>query len=194
MKFKQIQQEEVRNSPDFRQARRDEVGVEVPLSKVIESGHESVRDEEHEPEYEAVEAAAAAPEGFVLVVREEHGQGHDEDQCDEADVCLRELRLEDAPLQILFQLRCEGTAVISFICNQIEDAQHEEEGAVDEGRDPVEFESKIEDVEVLVMGCEWEDAEIEKHVDRHQGAGDAAEVLRVYGFLLLTHGEAPLCN
>lgn len=194
MKVEQIQQKEVCDTPDFREARRDNVGVKVPFFEMIESGHEPVRDEEHEPEDEAVEAAAAAPEGFVLVVGEEHGQGHDEDQCDEADVRLRELRLQDVPLQILFQFRREGSAVISFIRNQVEDTQYQKDDSVDEGRDPVELEAKIEDVEVLVMGCEGEYAEVEQHVDGHQGAGDAVEVLRNSGFLLLTHGEAPLCN
>ena len=141
--MKRIQQEEVGDSPDFREARGDEVRVEVPFFEMIESGHEPVRDEEHEPEDEAVEAAAAAPEGFVLVVREEHGQGHDEDQCDEANVGLRELRLQDVPLQIFSQLRCEGTAITTLIGNQIEDAQYEEQDAVDKGRDPVELEAEL---------------------------------------------------
>lgn len=161
---------------------------------MIKSGDQPIRDEKHEPEDEAVEAATAAPEGFILVVREEHRQGHDEDQGDEADVRLREFRFQDAPLQVLLQLRGESSTVLSFICNQIEDTQHEEEDAVDEGRDPVELEAKIKDIKVLVMGCERKYAEVEQHVDGHQGAGDAAEVLRVSGFLLLTHGEAPLCN
>ena len=194
MKSKQIQQEEICDSPDFRQACGDEVGVEVPFFEMIESGHEPIRDEEHEPEDESVEATAATPEGFILVVGEEHGQGHNEDQRDEADVRLRELRLQDVPLQILLQLRGENSTVLSFICNQIEDTQYEKEDAIDEGRDPVELEAKIKDIKVLVMGCEREYAEVEQYVDGHQGAGDAAEVLRVSGFLLLTHGEAPLCN
>ncbi len=217
MEAKQIQHEEVGDAPDFRQASGDEVGVEVPFFKMIESGHEPIRDEEHEPEDETVETATVAPEGFVLVVREEHRQGHNEDQCDEADVGLREFRLQDVPLQILSQLRGEGTTITTLIGNQIEDAQYEEEDAIDEGRDPVELEAKIEDVEVLVMGCERENAEVEQHVDGHQGAGDVTETLidvstfsackrvlyalhflycfcYVSGFLLLTHKEAPLCN
>lgn len=144
---------------------------------MIESGDQPIRDEEHEPEDEAVEATAAAPKGFVLVVREEHGQGHDEDQGNEADVRLRELRLQNIPLQILLQLRGESSTITAFIRKQVEEPQHQEEDAVDEGRDPVELEAKIEDVEVLVMGCEGEDAEIEKHINRHQSAGDAAEAL-----------------
>ena len=143
MKVKQIQKEEIRDSPDFRQTSGDEVGVEVPLFKMIEAGDEPVRDEEHEPEHEAVEAAAAAPEGFVLVVGEEHRQGHDKDQRDEADVRLRELCPEGAPLQILFQLRSEGSAIPAFIRKQVEDAQYEEEDAVDKGRDPVELEAEL---------------------------------------------------
>ena len=194
MEMKQIQQEEVGHSPDFREASGDEVGVEVPFFKMIESGHEPIRDEEHEPKDEAVEAATAAPEGFVLVVREEHGQGHDEDQCDETEIGLRELRLQDAPLQVFLQLRREGSSVPTFIRKQVEDSQYEKEDAVDEGRNPVKLESKIEDIEVLVVGCEREHTKIEKNIDRHQGTGDAAEVLCVSGFLLLAHGEAPLCN
>lgn len=208
MKFKQIQQKEVGDTPDFRETRSDEVGVEVPLPEVVETGDEAVRDEEHQPEDEAVEAAAAAPEGFVLVVRENHRQGHDKDQRDEADVRLRKFRLDDAPLQIFFQLRDEGSAITAFIRNQIAETQYEEDDAVDEGRDPVELKAKFQDIEVLVVGCEREDAEVEKHVNRHQCAGDAAEALInadafvaclrilccVSGFLLLTHREAPLSN
>ena len=167
MEAKQIQHEEVGDAPDFRQASGDEVGVELPLSEVIEASDEPIRDEEHEPEDEAVEAATVAPEGFVLVVREEHGQGHDEDQGNEADVRLRELRLQNIPLQILLQLRGESSTVLSFICNQIKDTQYEENDTVDEGWNPVELEAKIEDIEILVVGCEREDAEVEEHIDRH---------------------------
>lgn len=123
--MKQIQQKEIRNPPDFREARGNEVGVDMPLPKVVEAGHEPICDEEHEPENEAVEAAEATPEGFVLVVSEEHGQCHDEDQGDEAEIRLRELRLQDVPLQILSQLRGEGTTITTLIGNQIEDAQYE---------------------------------------------------------------------
>ena len=134
---------------------------------MIESGHEPVRYEEHEPEDEAVEAAAAAPESFVLVVRKEHRQGHDKNQRDEAEIRLRELRLQDVPLQILSQLRGESTTITTLIGNQIEDAQYEENDTVDEGWNPVELEAKIEDIEILVVGCEREDAEVEEHIDRH---------------------------
>lgn len=149
----------------------------MPFFEMIESGHEPVRDEEHEPEDEAVEAAATAPEGFVLVVSEEHGQGHDEDQDDEAEIRLRELCFQDVPLQILLQLRDEGSAITTLIGNQIEDAQYEEEDAIDKGRDPVELEAKLQDVEVLIVGCKREHAEIKKHVNRHQRTGDVTETL-----------------
>lgn len=177
MKSEQIQQEEVGDTPDFREARCDEIGVEVPLFEMIESGDEAVRDEKHQPEDEAVEAATTAPEGFVLVVGEEHRQGHDKDQGDEAEIGLRKFRSEVAPLQIFFQLRGKGAAITAFIRKQVEEPQHQEKDAVDEGRDPVELEAKIEDVEVLVVGCEREDAKIEKHIDRHQGASDVTESL-----------------
>ena len=177
MEVKQIQHEEVGDSPDFREACGDKISVEVPLLKMIKSGDQPIRDEKHEPEDEAVEAATAAPEGFILVVREEHRQGHDEDQGDEADVRLRKLRLQGVPLQIFSQLRREGTTITTLIGNQIEDAKYEEEDAVDEGRDPVELESKIKDIKVLVVCCEGEDAEIEKHINRHQSTGDATKAL-----------------
>ena len=189
----------------------------MPFFEMIESGHEPVRDEEHEPEHEAVEAAAAAPEGFVLVVGEEHGQGHDEDQGNEADVRLRELRSEGAPLQILLQIRCKCASIPTFIRKKIENPQHEEKGAVDKGRNPVELEAELQDIEVLITGCERKHAEIKKHVDRHQRTGDVTETLIdvstfsackrvlyalrflycfccVSGFLLLAHREAPLSN
>ena len=192
MKSKEIQQEEIRDSPDFREACGDEVGVEVPLLKMIKAGHEPVRDEEHKPEDEAVEAAAATPEGFILVVRKNHRQGHDEDQRDEAEIGLRELRFESFPLQFFFQLHCKGATIRNLISNQINQSQDKEKNAVDKGRNPVELKAKLQDIEVLVMGCEWKYAEIEKHIDGHQGTGDAAKELHVSRFVLLTHREAPL--
>lgn len=143
MEMKQVQHEEVGDPPDFRKARSDEVRVEVPLLKMVEAGHKSVRDEEHEPEDESVEAATAAPEGFVLVVGEEHGQGHDENQRDEAEIRLRELRFESVPIQIFFQLRGERTAITPFIRKKTEHAQHQEKDAVDEGRNPVELKAEL---------------------------------------------------
>lgn len=177
MKSEQIQQEEVGDTPDFREARCDEIGVEVPLFEMIESGDEAVRDEKHEPEDEAVEAATAAPESFVLVVRENHGQGHDENQRGEADIRLRKLRPEVAPLQILFQLYGEGAAITPFIRKKIEHAQHQEEDAVDEGRNPVELEAKVEDIEIFIMSCDREYTEIKENVNRHQRAGDLTKAL-----------------
>ena len=143
MEVKQVQHEEVGDSPDFRKTRCDEVGVEVPFFKVIESGYQPIRNEEHQPEDEAVEAAAAAPEGFILVVREDYRQGHDENQCDEADVCLCEFRLQDAPLQILLQLRGESTTIPAFIRKKIENPQQQKKDAVNEGRNPVELEAEL---------------------------------------------------
>ena len=97
MEVEKVQKEEVRDAPELREAGGDQVGVEMGLLKMIEAGHQSVCKEEHEPEHEAIEAATAAPEGFVLVIRKEGGKHHNEDEGNEAAVHTGELRLQVAP-------------------------------------------------------------------------------------------------
>ena len=158
MKMEEVQKKEIGEAPDFRKAFQGEISVKMPFLKVIKSGYQPIGYKEHQPENQSVKTPLISPECFILVVRENHRQGHDKDQGDEADVGLRELPLQDVPLQILSQLRGEGTAITTLIGNQIEDAQHEKEDAVDEGRDPVELEAEFQDIKVLIVGCEWEDA------------------------------------
>ena len=98
MEVEKIQEKEIRDAPEFREVGGDQVGIKMGLLKMIEAGHKPVCEEEHEPEHETIEAATAAPEGFILVIRKEGGKHHYEDEGNEAAVHTGELRLQVAPL------------------------------------------------------------------------------------------------
>ena len=79
MKMEDVQKKEIGEAPDFRKACYGEISVKMPFLKVIKSSYQPIGYKEHQPENQSVKTPLISPKCFILIICEEHGQGHDED-------------------------------------------------------------------------------------------------------------------